>query len=209
MGVVNTTYTFTGTDTITSSKLNNIIDDTTFTGDAISGSSLQIVSPGKLAVAAGGITANELADSSVTQAKLAANVVGNGPAFFAYASVTQSLADSSTIKVSLGSEGFDTNNNFASSTFTAPIAGYYFISGGVYGTTANIELFTTYIYKNGSQFISGSRVTGGAASSHVSGIIQLNLNDTIDLYARQASGGTRTIASGRDTHLSGYLVRAI
>jgi hypothetical protein len=66
MGVVNTTYTFSGTDTITSSKLNNIIDDTTFTGDAIQGTTLQIVSPGKLAVSAGGITSNELASGAVS-----------------------------------------------------------------------------------------------------------------------------------------------
>jgi hypothetical protein len=70
MGVVDTTYTFNSTDTITSSKLNNIIDDTFFTSTAISGSSLQIVSPGKLAVAAGGITSNELASNSVTTAKI-------------------------------------------------------------------------------------------------------------------------------------------
>jgi hypothetical protein len=85
MGVVNTTYTFSGTDTITSSKMNNIIDDTTFTSDAIQGTTLQVVSPGKLAVSAGGITSNELAansvvtaaitDSNVTTAKIAdANV---------------------------------------------------------------------------------------------------------------------------------------
>jgi hypothetical protein len=77
MGVVNTTYTFTGTDTITSSKLNNIIDDTTFTSDAISGSSLQIVSPGKLAVAASGITSNELANNSVTSAKIVDGTIVN------------------------------------------------------------------------------------------------------------------------------------
>jgi hypothetical protein len=70
MGVVNTTYTFTGTDTITSAKLNNIIDETTFTGDAIQGTTLQVVSPGKLSVSAGGITSNELASSSVTPAKI-------------------------------------------------------------------------------------------------------------------------------------------
>ena len=111
MGVVNTTYTFTSTDTITSAKMNNIIDDTTFTSDAIQGTTLQVVSPGKLAVSAGGITSNELAsgsvvtakiadsnittakiadanvttskiaDASVTQVKLASNVAGNGPAF--------------------------------------------------------------------------------------------------------------------------------
>jgi hypothetical protein len=71
MGVVNTTYTFSGTDTITSAKLNNIIDDTTFTSDAIQGTTLQVVSPGKLAVNALGITSNELASESVTTSKLA------------------------------------------------------------------------------------------------------------------------------------------
>jgi hypothetical protein len=81
MGVVNTTYTFTSTDTITSAKMNNIIDETTFTGDAIQGTTLQVVSPGKLAVSAGGITSNEMAansvvtaaitDSNVTTAKIA------------------------------------------------------------------------------------------------------------------------------------------
>jgi hypothetical protein len=70
MGVVDTTYTFNSTDTITSSKLNGIIDDTFFTSTAISGSSLQIVSPGKLAVASGGITSNELGSNAVTTAKI-------------------------------------------------------------------------------------------------------------------------------------------
>jgi hypothetical protein len=70
MGVVNTTYTFTSTDTITSAKMNNIIDDTTFTSDAIQGTTLQVVSPGKLAVSASGITSNELASNSVVTAKI-------------------------------------------------------------------------------------------------------------------------------------------
>jgi microcystin-dependent protein len=74
MGVVNTTYTFTGTDTVTSSKLNNIIDQTTFTNDSIQGTTLQVVS-GKLAVRAGNITSNELASNSVTTDKIASNAV--------------------------------------------------------------------------------------------------------------------------------------
>jgi hypothetical protein len=76
MGVVNTTYTFTSTDTITSAKMNNIIDDTTFTSDAIQGTTLQVVSPGKLAVSASGITSNELASNAVVTAKIAdSNVI--------------------------------------------------------------------------------------------------------------------------------------
>ena len=64
MGVVNTTYTFSGTDTITSSKLNNIIDDTTFTSDAIIGTTLAIAS-GKLKINSQGITSNEMGVGSV------------------------------------------------------------------------------------------------------------------------------------------------
>ena len=81
MGAVNTTYTFTATDTITSTKMNNIIDQTTMTSDAVfTGGTIEVVS-GKLRVAAGKITSNEMgansvitaaiADSSVTTAKLA------------------------------------------------------------------------------------------------------------------------------------------
>jgi hypothetical protein len=77
MGVVNTTYTFLGTDTITSAKLNNIIDETTFTGDAIQGTTLQVVSPGKLAVNAGGITSNELAANSVSSSNIVDGTIVN------------------------------------------------------------------------------------------------------------------------------------
>jgi len=65
MGAVDTTYTFTATDTITSTKMNNIIDQTTMTSDAIIGTTLD-VSTGKLKVRAAGITSNELATASVT-----------------------------------------------------------------------------------------------------------------------------------------------
>jgi len=65
MGAVNTTYTFTATDTITSTKMNNIIDQTTMTSDAVfTGGTIEVVS-GKLRVAAGKITSNEIASNSV------------------------------------------------------------------------------------------------------------------------------------------------
>ena len=65
MGAVNTTYTFTATDVITSTKMNNILDQSTITDTAIIGTTLA-VSAGKLFVAAGGIKANELAANAVT-----------------------------------------------------------------------------------------------------------------------------------------------
>jgi hypothetical protein len=69
MGAVDTTYTFTATDTITSTKMNNIIDQTTMTADAIIGTTLEIAT-GKLKVRAAGITSNELAANSVTTSSI-------------------------------------------------------------------------------------------------------------------------------------------
>ena len=69
MGAVNTTYTFTATDTITSTKMNNIIDQTTFTNDAVFDTTLAVAA-GKLKVNAQGITSNELADDSVRTNKI-------------------------------------------------------------------------------------------------------------------------------------------
>ena len=69
MGAVNTTYTFTATDTITSTKMNDIIDQTTFTNDAVFDTTL-VVASGKLKVNSQGITSNELAANAVTTAKI-------------------------------------------------------------------------------------------------------------------------------------------
>jgi hypothetical protein len=65
MGAVDTTYTFTATDTITSTKMNNIIDETVITSDAIIGTTLEVAS-GKLKVRSAGITSNELSTNAVT-----------------------------------------------------------------------------------------------------------------------------------------------
>ena len=65
MGAIDTNYTFTATDVITSTKMNNILDQSTITATAVFNSTLSIAS-GKLLVATGGITSNELAVSAVT-----------------------------------------------------------------------------------------------------------------------------------------------
>lgn len=76
MGAVNTTYTFTATDTITSTKMNNIIDQTTMTGDAILGTTLEVVS-GQLKIRSQGITSNELASNAVVTTTVLNNAITN------------------------------------------------------------------------------------------------------------------------------------
>jgi hypothetical protein len=77
MGAVNTTYTFTATDTITSTKMNNIIDQTTMTSDAcLSGGGLQVAS-GQLSIAPNAINNSRLATDSVTSANIVDGTIVN------------------------------------------------------------------------------------------------------------------------------------
>jgi hypothetical protein len=196
MGVVNTTYTFSGTDTITSAKLNNIIDDTTFTSDAIQGTTLQVVSPGKLAVNALGITSNELSSGAVTQSKLGTNVVGNGPVIFvnSITGTTVPTGGSATAtKITLDSENTDTNNNFANSRFTPTVAGYYQING--YANTAGATLaLMARIFKNNGPALAGNIANVGTYISTVSGILYCNgSSDYVELFADQGSGSNVTV----------------
>jgi hypothetical protein len=230
MGVVNTTYTFTSTDTITSAKMNNIIDETTFTSDAIQGSTLQVVSPGKLAVSAGGITSNEMAansvvtaaitdlnvttakiaDANVTQAKLGTNVVGNGPAFRAYASTATSIPAVTHTKINLASETFDTNSNFASSRFTPTIAGYYLITGLISTDSSVMIGFLASIFKNGVLYALGSsQVRANALRTTVNDIVYLNgSTDYVELYGYHESSGSFDVGFAQQTYFSGCLIRS-
>ena len=94
MGVVNTTYTFSATDTITSAKMNNIIDQTTITGDAITGTTLEVTGTGKLKIRQQGITSNELATNSVTTTQIASSSSANNGVTF---SKLQYVADMKVI----------------------------------------------------------------------------------------------------------------
>ena len=143
MGAVNTTYTFTATDTITSAKMNNIIDQTTMTGDAVlggsGGSGGLDISSGKLSISAnainnsrlaagsvaeanivnGNVTTAKIADSAITSAKIADGAIVN-------ADINASAAIAGTkISPNFGSQSVVTTGNIAGgvATASAPIHG--------------------------------------------------------------------------------------
>ena len=159
----------------------------------------------------GTIVAGDLADGAVAQAKLAANVVGNGPAFRAYANSTTTVSHATFTKITLAAEDFDTNSNFASSRFTPSVAGYYNIIGGVYVAAGAIAL-SANIYKNGALHTSGPSNNASAFTSSVSDLVYLNgTTDYVELYGYHFAGAgqNRTIAADQtSTFLSGCLVRA-
>jgi hypothetical protein len=75
-GVVETSHTFATNEVITSTLMNNIIDETLFTSDALSGGTLALVA-GKMKVATSGITSNEVASNAITLNAIADNVITN------------------------------------------------------------------------------------------------------------------------------------
>ena len=88
-----------------------------------------------IAATAGSVGTTYLAGSSVTQAKLGTNVAGNGPAFYAYRTATQTgIASATFTKIQLNVELFDTNSNYDNVTnyrFTPTVAGYYQVNFSV------------------------------------------------------------------------------
>ncbi len=160
---------------------------------------------------AGAVTTSDIADANVTQAKLASGVAGNGPAFSASPSTTQSVTSGVYTKITLGTENFDTNDNFASSRFTPTVAGYYFLSGVLYATFSSGAAYVwPVVYKNGTLVIGGT--SQGVASSvdgmgTVNGLVYMNgSTDYVELYAYL--GGTTPVAQSTYTQFSGFLARA-
>jgi len=142
-----------------------------------------------------------------------AMVSGNMPAFSAYGSTNQGFTSGVVTKITLDTEVFDTNSNFASSRFTPTVAGYYQINGKARITGTGIANGSVALHKNGSQLIIGSFTISGLVFSVVSTVVYLNgSSDYIELfgYAETSSGGPtfQAIAIGNNCEMSGCLVRA-
>lgn len=97
-------------------------------------------------------------------------------------------SSSSLAKVSFDTELFDTNNNFASGTYTAPVAGFYHFDASISCGTSNggVNYNNTAIYKNGSSIkYLGSNTTPAANVNERTGgsvLLQLAASDTIEIW---------------------------
>jgi hypothetical protein len=146
-------------------------------------------------------------------------VSGNMPAFSATPSTTQTVTSATYTKINLGTENFDTNNNFASSRFTPTVAGYYQLNASVYLTVSggNPTYIWSIIYKNGVAALYGNLNTPigtglGTDGIGIScGLLYMNgSTDYVESYVyASASAGTITVGgAGTFTLFSGSLVRA-
>jgi hypothetical protein len=143
------------------------------------------------------------ADSAETTGlKWATAPAVSGPAFRATKSGGQSISQNTNTKITFTVETFDTDNCFASSTFTPTKSGYYLVNGQMLSeiNATNTEVYIK-IYKNGSAYNWTGTNSQNSASSVVlnSSIVYLNgTTDYIELYAYMSAATTRSIASDDD-----------
>lgn len=139
---------------------------------------------------------------------------GTGPAFSAYATATQTISGGTFTKVTLGLEDFDTNNNFASSTFTPTVAGYYQINCTVFVEATTITRIIANLYKNGASLerlqdigVTGSNTAGVTGSM----VVYMNgSTDYLELYIYATGTGTFNMngATDRNCRLNGAMIRS-
>lgn len=162
------------------------------------------------AIQSGAITTAKIADDAVTPAKWV-----NPYCFRAYPSVATTVADAADTKITFGTEDYDYNNNFASSTYTVPVNGVYNFSGRVeYATSiaSGVNAYTV-LYVNGSPTVKGSQLGSAFVTSAgmiISADVKLNAGDTVELWAYQDSAGTEaTATASASIWFAGHLVHAI
>lgn len=149
-----------------------------------------------------------LASGSVTQAKLASGVAGNGPAFSAYQSSAQTLTSNTITKINFQTEEYDTGSRYdtSNSRFTPNVAGYYQINGALSVSSGTTGVLLT-IYKNGARHKDGVYPVS-TNNATVSALVYFNgTTDYVELYGLFVSGQAAS-ASLSATYFQGYLARA-
>lgn len=108
-------------------------------------------------------------------------------------------------KVVFDTELYDTNNNFASGTYTAPVTGFYEFSWCI-GLAATAGNGATALYLNGATHAWGNEVSNGGGSG---GTIQMQLSatNTVDIYAVVSSTAAINVGSAPiKTWFCGHLI---
>lgn len=152
--------------------------------------------------------------NTITLPAATGTVMVNGPAFNAYGTAGQSLANATFTKIAYNTELFDTNSNYDNATnyrFTPTVAGYYQINANIFTSASAAGLAFIVVYKNGNTYCNGNIVpnTNGGYIT-VNCLVQCNgTTDYVEIYAYQNSGVSLTFGSSTSAfQFSGAMVRS-
>jgi len=193
------------------------------------GKAVQTVNPPN-----GSVGTAQLADSSVSLAKLSATGTkdsttflrgdntfasaggNNTPAFEAYVSTSQSFTSGADTKIQFDAERFDTNNVYDNSTnyrFTVPSgqAGKYYVYTQLFGlTTSNDGQYqVVQIFKNGSRYTYSNNQypTGRRTQADYLGMVmELSVGDYIEIYIAIAGTSPYTATDSAQNYFGAYKI---
>lgn len=167
------------------------------------------------AVINGNIDANNIADSSITNVKVASgglytSKVYNPYKFSAYRNAAYNTAAAGITKMAYDAENFDTSANFDSTTnyrFTAPVAGFYHFSASLQLASPTARAFIM-LYKNNAEYRRSTDVQTSTLnySAHVSTLIQLGIGDYVEVF--YFTDTAKAVVAGNVSGFDGYLVCA-
>ena len=147
--------------------------------------------------AVSGTTTLTLPATSGTVITTGSTFAGTGPAFSAYANANTTLTAATFTKILFQVEEYDTNNNFASSTFTPTVAGYYKVTVYWEGNTFTTSYSYVAIYKNGSSWKRAGFTSSATGSGTTAAIVtaDIYLNGSTDYIEAYGLNGTGTAAT--------------
>jgi hypothetical protein len=132
-------------------------------------------------------------------------MAGNGPAFIARKTATQTIVSGALTKAVMEVEDYDTDNCFdlANSRFTPNVPGFYQVSALMYAAPSSGAAYA-HIYKNGADYLYGTGAPQGVSGA--SGLVYMN--GTTDYLEFWVSSNTTSL-SGLDalSHFSAFLAR--
>ena len=131
------------------------------------------------------------------------------PSFFAYQGSGQVIANATNTTVTLDTELYDTDNAFASNTFTVPSGegGKYFFTIGLRKDNFSATRFNIYLEDGSGTGLLNVENAGGGSYDTVNGSVILNLSagDTLQMKVYQNSGGSNNSLSGKhNTFFGGF-----
>lgn len=162
----------------------------------------------------GGLSAGGLPDGTIQQADLATGVAGTGPAFSAYQSSAQSIADVTETKIVFNTEVLDSASCFdpATSRFTPTVAGWYFILASISAASSASTYANVLLRKNGAIAARGLTSSTAGAYLGISVSAMLYFNGTTDyveaFFFHDGAGAVNTTTGAEHTYFQGFLARA-
>jgi hypothetical protein len=158
----------------------------------------------------GVVVTADIVDANVTQAKLAANVVGKGPMLSVWQNVAQSVGSGSGNTILFDQEEYDTANayNPATGFFAPQVAGFYLVTAR-WQAVAGTYALTLQLGKNGA-LLRYLDTCPAAGVGDVAGSAIVYMNGTTDyLHIIGSSTTSQNTSPGQAiTWMQATLVRA-